>query len=88
MSSVAENIIQHATHNSTLHQLAKDQPSVGVTTAFSILDTLKSMSYLKIFATLICILLVWDQVAYQIRKVPSQVQSLSSGPSSVHFWNP
>lgn len=33
MSSVAENIIQHATHNSTLHQLAKDQPSVGVTTA-------------------------------------------------------
>ncbi|AJS80676.1 BCN_G0041420.mRNA.1.CDS.1 [Saccharomyces cerevisiae] len=68
MSSVAENIIQHATHNSTLHQLAKDQPSVGVTTAFSILDTLKSMSYLKIFATLICILLVWDQVAYQIKK--------------------
>lgn len=68
MSSVAENIIQHATHNSTLHQLAKDQPSVGVTTAFSVLDTLKSMSYLKIFATLICILLVWDQVAYQIKK--------------------
>ncbi|AJS97657.1 Erg5p [Saccharomyces cerevisiae YJM1478] len=68
MSSVAENIIQHATHNSTLHQLAKDQPSVDVTTAFSILDTLKSMSYLKIFATLICILLVWDQVAYQIKK--------------------
>ncbi|AJS96788.1 Erg5p [Saccharomyces cerevisiae YJM1463] len=68
MSSVAENIIQHATHNSTLHQLAKDQPSVGVTTAFSILHTLKSMSYLKIFATLICILLVWDQVAYQIKK--------------------
>ncbi|CAI4690973.1 ADE_G0040190.mRNA.1.CDS.1 [Saccharomyces cerevisiae] len=68
MSSVAENIIQHATHNSTLHQLAKDQPSVGVTTAFSILDTLKSMSYLRIFATLICILLVWDQVAYQIKK--------------------
>ncbi|CAI4685905.1 BDM_1a_G0041220.mRNA.1.CDS.1 [Saccharomyces cerevisiae] len=68
MSSVAQNIIQHATHNSTLHQLAKDQPSVGVTTAFSILDTLKSMSYLKIFATLICILLVWDQVAYQIKK--------------------
>ena len=68
MSSVAEKIIQHATHNSTLHQLAKDQPSVGVTTAFSILDTLKSMSYLKIFATLICILLVWDQVAYQIKK--------------------
>ncbi|CAD6638956.1 XXYS1_4_G0025010.mRNA.1.CDS.1 [Saccharomyces cerevisiae] len=68
MSSVAENIIQHATHNSTLHQLAKDHSSVGVTTAFSILDTLKSMSYLKIFATLICILLVWDQVAYQIKK--------------------
>ncbi|CAI4035493.1 hypothetical protein SMKI_13G1430 [Saccharomyces mikatae IFO 1815] len=68
MSSVAENIIQQASHNSTLQQLAKDQSSVGITTAFSILDTLKSMSYLKIFATLICILLVWDQVAYQIKK--------------------
>ncbi|CAI4047948.1 hypothetical protein SKDZ_13G1470 [Saccharomyces kudriavzevii ZP591] len=68
MSSIAENIIQQATHNSTLHQLAKDESSLGVTTAFSILETIKSMSYLKIFATLICILLVWDQVAYQIKK--------------------
>ncbi|QHS75294.1 C-22 sterol desaturase [Saccharomyces paradoxus] len=68
MSSVAENIIQQATHNSTLHQLAKDHSPVGATTAFRILNILKSMSYLKIFATLICILLVWDQVAYQIKK--------------------
>lgn len=68
MSSVAENIIQQAANNSTLHQLAKGGSSLGFTKAFNVLDALKSMSYLKIFATLICILLVWDQLAYQIKK--------------------
>lgn len=65
MASVVDQM--HMSMNATAH--AAGAASAGaVMAAPSLLDKLQGMSYLQMFVTLICGVLVWDQVSYQMKK--------------------
>lgn len=70
MSTVVK-YAQNAASNSILNSgnnATTTATNAVTTTVQNVIDSIQSISYWKLFVTIICVGLVWDQVSYQIKK--------------------